>query len=106
MTRCANDHAPIDHDEFHCPLCAVLEDAIADGDRAAHFEQLLDEIEAADVLHLIAEIDATSTRAYHAETQLRRLRGIIEHNRPTPMHAYIAAVKRAAADSYQEDTTR
>ena len=100
MQTCANDHAPIAHDEFYCPLCAALEDSRTDGDRAAHLEQLLDEIDAADVLQLIAEIGATAARAYSAEDRLRRLRRVIEHNRPTPMGAYIAAVKRAAADSY------
>lgn len=29
MQRCANDHPPIEHDEFYCPLCAAIEDSRA-----------------------------------------------------------------------------
>lgn len=97
MQTCANDHAPISHDEFYCPLCAALEDTRDAEDRAAHLEQLADEIDAADVLQLIAQAEDCAARAYGAERALARLQGTIERWPVKPMARYIETVKRAAA---------
>jgi hypothetical protein len=80
MTTCARDHAPIQHDEFYCPLCVVLEDAI---DVEQRIDTLQGEVEkandrlieakAADVELIQAERDEARTEAYRIGQLYRRL---------------------------------
>jgi hypothetical protein len=99
MQRCAADHDPIWHDEFHCPLCTAIGDAYADAERVAHYEQLVDEIDAADVLQLIAQANDAHTRAYEADTRLSILRHAIERTKDKPMGRYIETIRHAAKDT-------
>lgn len=56
MTRCANDHEPITHDEFHCPLCAALEDARESETRTEDMRGLVYQLEATiDAMEAIGE---------------------------------------------------
>ena len=81
MSTCANNHPAIQHDEFHCPLCCEMEDhqdTQAQCERLedthAGYEQLLDDVDAADVLQLIQQVDDANARAFTAEKTLYRLR--------------------------------
>jgi hypothetical protein len=62
MTCCANGHEPIHHDEFHCPLCAALQDAT---DTATELDRAEDTI--SDLRARVEELNGASIAALEAD---------------------------------------
>lgn len=105
-THCAAGHVPIWHDEFHCPLCVEMEDRAADEtNRTAlegqiyQLEALLEETGAADVLHLMDEVEKCQTAAYNAETRFNKVAYAIRSHYPKPLGKRLASITAALQET-------
>jgi outer membrane murein-binding lipoprotein Lpp len=88
MTTCANNHVPITHDEFHCPLCEAID--LADDeiqkvqkleDQAADLQERLNHIGNIDAEALEAAAQAAEVEAYDANKRFDRLSDAIRYHR-------------------------
>lgn len=105
--QCANGHAPIEHDEFYCPLCAEIEDRRADEDRSASLEveiedlkELIADSKAADLAALRADVESANHAEYIARMRFNRIETAIVCGRTSqPIGKHLTRIKLALAEA-------
>ena len=73
MTSCT-DHAPIEHDEFYCPLCEALEDAAELQTRVEQQEDKIGDLETTIAEKGIEDLERAEREAEDAKAEARQWR--------------------------------
>ena len=101
---CEDGHERIAHDEFHCPLCAALEDSaeLENGlDGALHQAEKLHEIAEecgdADTLQLIARVAELETALWKANQRISAIDWALNNSRVKGLGRQLAAIRAAFA---------